>query len=246
MQFYLLSVQELRTKTDAMLAKVPKYDKDVKKKTVTEIQKLNVEQNRRHEKELADLKAKEEAAEAKPEADDNADDFASSLLAKLNVEEKQQAAAPEPTPAKTAPAPSAGAKKTSRAAKRKAAANTKEKEKLDRIHNVEESQNSERTREYELFKRKLEPLGLKIREIVPDGNCLYTSLAEQLTLRGKTGVRRFPTILVLRGSFSDSSLQYTHSLLRIMAGTYMEEHADDFEPFMDLGTRTAVLWLFSV
>eukprot|EP01122_Echinamoeba_exundans_P011541 TRINITY_DN4618_c0_g1_i2.p1 TRINITY_DN4618_c0_g1~~TRINITY_DN4618_c0_g1_i2.p1 ORF type:complete len:378 (+),score=112.57 TRINITY_DN4618_c0_g1_i2:33-1166(+) len=206
--------KELRAKTDAILAKVPKHDKDLKKKTVTEIQKMNVEMNRRHEKELADLKAKEDAALPQQGDDAQEDDFASALLAKLHVEEKPAEAAPAAAPTKSAPAPAPGAKKTSRAAKRKAEKTQKEKEKLERIHNVEETQNSARTQEYELFKRKLEPMGLKIREIVPDGNCLYTSLSEQLSLHGKTG--------------------YTWSLLRIMAGNYMEENPDDFEPFMDL------------
>jgi OTU domain-containing protein 6 len=162
---------------------------------------MNVEMNRRHEKEMADLKAKEEAAMPKQEDDAQDDDFASALLAKMTVEEKPAAVAvPEAAPAKSAAAPAPGAKKTSRAAKRKADKNEKEKEKLERLHNVEQSQNSARSQEYAMFKRILEPMGLKIREIVPDGNCLYTSLSEQLTMHGKTGVRLFSlrTLLAAR------------------------------------------------
>ncbi|KAL3527857.1 hypothetical protein ACH5RR_012513 [Cinchona calisaya] len=72
---------------------------------------------------------------------------------------------------------------------------------------------SERATENEKLERKLEPLGLAINEIKPDGHCLYRAVEDQLALH--TG----------------GSSPYTYQQLREMTATYMRNHAPDFLPF---------------
>ncbi|KAK1284119.1 hypothetical protein QJS10_CPB21g00654 [Acorus calamus] len=80
----------------------------------------------------------------------------------------------------------------------------------DREQRIQEEQSnliSDRMIEDEQLEKKLEPLGLSINEIKPDGHCLYRAIEDQL------------------------SSKVTYQELREMAANYMREHVNDFLPF---------------
>ncbi|KAI7991711.1 Deubiquitinase OTUD6B [Camellia lanceoleosa] len=72
---------------------------------------------------------------------------------------------------------------------------------------------SDRIIENEKLEKKLEPLGLTINEIKPDGHCMYRAVEDQLAL------------------LSGGSSPYTYQELREMVAAYMRKHASDFLPF---------------
>lgn len=67
--------------------------------------------------------------------------------------------------------------------------------------------------ENEKLERKLEPLGLTVQEIKPDGHCLYRAVENQLSLH------------------SNGAARYSYQDLRQMTAKYMREHAANFLPF---------------
>lgn len=115
----------------------------------------------------------------------------------------------------------AGVSVTNRADKSKPSKSVQRREKraqqeAAREQRIQEEQSnivSERATENEKLQRKLEPLGLTINEIKPDGHCLYRAVEDQLALH--TG----------------GSSPYTYQELRQMAATYMRNHASEFLPF---------------
>ncbi|KAI0336458.1 cysteine proteinase [Cubamyces sp. BRFM 1775] len=78
--------------------------------------------------------------------------------------------------------------------------------------------------EEEQIKKTCEELGLMIHEITPDGHCLFSAVADQLSLLG---------IL--------PSAQATYATCRKAAADYIQSHPDDFLPFLpsDLGEDAA-------
>ncbi|GAB2278774.1 OVARIAN TUMOR DOMAIN-containing deubiquitinating enzyme 5 [Dionaea muscipula] len=82
-----------------------------------------------------------------------------------------------------------------------------------RIREEQGSIISDRIIESTSLEKKLEPLGLTISEIKPDGHCLYRAVEDQLEL-----------------IFGGSS-PYTYLELRKMVADYMRNHSLDFLPF---------------
>ncbi|XP_057487348.1 OVARIAN TUMOR DOMAIN-containing deubiquitinating enzyme 5-like [Actinidia eriantha] len=72
---------------------------------------------------------------------------------------------------------------------------------------------SDRMIEEEKLEKKLEPLGLKINEIKPDGHCLYRAVEDQLAF------------------LSGGSSPCTYQELREMVAAYMRKNASEFLPF---------------
>lgn len=72
---------------------------------------------------------------------------------------------------------------------------------------------SDRMVENEKLEKKLEPLGLTINEIKPDGHCLYRAVEDQLSLH------------------SHNAARYGYIELRRMVARYMKDNARDFLPF---------------
>jgi OTU domain-containing protein 6 len=92
----------------------------------------------------------------------------------------------------------------------------KAKEEAAREQRIQEEQSnlvSDRMIEDEKLKKKLEPLGLTIQEIKPDGHCLYCAVENQLSLH------------------SNGTTRYSYHELRQMTAKYMREHPADFLPF---------------
>ncbi|WOL16217.1 hypothetical protein Cni_G24999 [Canna indica] len=92
----------------------------------------------------------------------------------------------------------------------------KAQEEAAREHRIQEEQCnmiSDRMIENEILEKKLEPLGLTIKEIKPDGHCLYRAVENQLSLH------------------SNNTSPYNFQELRKMAANYMRNHGCDFLPF---------------
>ncbi|KAG1331846.1 deubiquitinase OTUD6B [Cocos nucifera] len=102
--------------------------------------------------------------------------------------------------------PSKGARRRGRRAQEAAA-------REQRIQEEQSNIISDRLIENESLERKLEPLGLTIKEIKPDGHCLYRAVEDQLSLH------------------CSNVSQYNYQVLREMVANYMREHASDFLPF---------------
>ncbi|KAK9996011.1 hypothetical protein SO802_020697 [Lithocarpus litseifolius] len=102
--------------------------------------------------------------------------------------------------------PSKGAKRREKRAQEEAA-------REQRIQEEQSNIISDRMIENEKLERKLEPLGLIVTEIKPDGHCLYRAVENQLAL------------------LSGGSSPYTYQELREMVASYMRKHESDFIPF---------------
>ncbi|KAJ7972907.1 OTU domain-containing protein 6B [Quillaja saponaria] len=103
--------------------------------------------------------------------------------------------------------------KASKAQQRRDKRAQQEAEREQRIEAEQGDIISDRMIENKKLERKLEPLGLTVNEIKPDGHCLYRAVENQLAL------------------LSGGSSPYTYQELREMAAAYMRKHASDFLPF---------------
>eukprot|EP00026_Physarum_polycephalum_P006531 Phypoly_transcript_06579.p1 GENE.Phypoly_transcript_06579~~Phypoly_transcript_06579.p1 ORF type:complete len:299 (-),score=51.26 Phypoly_transcript_06579:120-1016(-) len=87
-------------------------------------------------------------------------------------------------------------------------------EKMKAIDEANKDVVSDRKIEIDGLKVKLAPLQMTIKEITPDGNCLYSAIADQLPIYGHQ-------------AFPDHA-----RVLRNCAADYMIKHPDDFIPFL--------------
>lgn len=186
-------IKDLQNKEIALkkaAAKGSKAEQKAKKKQVEEeVSKLDVKMRARHAKELAIL------GEDGKENDGIAGVI--TALSGLSVSVS-------------------GVSQVQRPSKSQKRREKRAQEEVDREKRIQEEQNnsvSDRVRENEQLDGKLHPLGLSLKEIKPDGHCLYRAVEDQLAL--------YP------GLCPQSSYQE----LRVMAASYMRSHADDFVPF---------------
>ena len=103
--------------------------------------------------------------------------------------------------------------KPSKSAKRREKRAQEEAAREQRIQEEQSNIISDQMVENEKLERKLEPLGLTVTEIKPDGHCLYRAVEDQLAL------------------LSGGSSPYTYQELREMVAAYMRKNASDFIPF---------------
>ncbi|RVX20915.1 OTU domain-containing protein 6B [Vitis vinifera] len=101
----------------------------------------------------------------------------------------------------------------SKSAKRREKRAQQEAAREQRIQEEQSNIVSDRMIENEILEKKLEPLGLTVNDIKPDGHCLYRAVEDQLAL------------------LSGGSSPYTYQELREMVAAYMRKHASDFLPF---------------
>jgi OTU domain-containing protein 6 len=92
---------------------------------------------------------------------------------------------------------------------------TKEKELQEDLEKLRHSGPTTQQLELETILAQLAVLDLKVRDIIPDGHCLYRAVADQLQINGE-------------GS-------YDVQQLRKLTSKFVSEHANDFLPFMDIG-----------
>lgn len=103
--------------------------------------------------------------------------------------------------------------KPSKSSKRRVKRAQEDAAREQRIQEEQSNLISDRMVEDDKLEKKLEPLGLKINEIKPDGHCLYRAIQDQLA------------------HLSGGSSPYTYQELREMVAAYMRKHARDFLPF---------------
>ncbi|XP_038988492.1 OVARIAN TUMOR DOMAIN-containing deubiquitinating enzyme 5-like [Phoenix dactylifera] len=184
-----LQIKEIKLKKEA--AKGSKAEQRAKKKQVEdEISQLLSQIKAKHSDELAFLGYKRTDNSEK----DNLDCLVKAI-AGISVTNHRESTKP-----------SKGARRRGRRAQEVAA-------REQRIQEEQSNIISDRMIENESLERKLEPLGLTINEIKPDGHCLYRAVEDQLSL------------------YSRNISPYSYQELREMAANYMREHASDFLPF---------------
>ncbi|KAM1058074.1 hypothetical protein ACFX1X_031635 [Malus domestica] len=103
--------------------------------------------------------------------------------------------------------------KPSKSSKRREKRAQQDAAREQRIQEEQSNRVSDRMIEDEKLEKKLEPFGLTINEIKPDGHCLYRAIQDQLA------------------HLSGGSSPYTYQQLREMVAAYMRKHASDFLPF---------------
>ncbi|CAO2819135.1 unnamed protein product [Amaranthus hypochondriacus] len=104
-------------------------------------------------------------------------------------------------------------RKPSKSVKRREKRAQQEAEREQRIQEEQSNIISDKTVENELLEKKLDPLGLTISEVKPDGHCLYRAVEDQLA------------------HLSGGSSPYNFQQLREMVASYMRNNASDFLPF---------------
>ncbi|XP_074301702.1 OVARIAN TUMOR DOMAIN-containing deubiquitinating enzyme 5-like isoform X1 [Silene latifolia] len=103
--------------------------------------------------------------------------------------------------------------KPSKSNKRREKRAQEEAAREQRIKEEQDNTISDRMIESEKLEKKLEPLGLTISEVKPDGHCLYRAVEDQLA------------------QLSDGSSPYNFQRLREMVASYMRSNASEFLPF---------------
>eukprot|EP00794_Sanderia_malayensis_P019247 gene19247-21175_t len=179
--------KELLAKTLAMKHSVPKGDKKKKKQVLGEIALLEAELTTQHEAEIKEFHKQEDSTER---VEKHSDCLQQAEL-KENSDDKPR---------------------KSKAQKRRERKEEEERERAKRLAEAEiENKNSARNVEAEQLSALLLRHGLRIKEIPPDGNCLYNAIADQL---------------------ANSESQLDWKTLRSMTASQMRDRKDEFLPFM--------------
>jgi len=172
-------------------AKGSKAEQKAKKKQAEEeIANLDAKIRARHAKELASLGYKSEDGR-----DSNGIDNLVKAIAGISVTSTSQSVKP------------------SKGVQRRAKRAQQEAEREQRIQEEQYGTISDRVLENQQLQQKLQPLGLSLNEIKPDGHCLYRAIENQLSLH--------PGL----------PCKFSYQELREMAAAYMRSHAEDFLPF---------------
>uniref|UniRef100_A0A0A8Y5J2 OTU domain-containing protein n=1 Tax=Arundo donax TaxID=35708 RepID=A0A0A8Y5J2_ARUDO len=185
-------LQDKETSLKKAAAKGSKAEQKAKKKQVEEaISRLSAELEAKHAAELASFGYKPSGSSEKGNIDTLVKAIAGVSMASNSDSAKL----------------SKGARRREKKAKEEAA-------REQRIQEEQSNLVSDRMIEDEKLEKKLEPLGLTIQEIKPDGHCLYHAVENQLSLH------------------SSGAAWYSYQELRQMTAKYMREHAVDFLPFL--------------
>ncbi|XP_071742184.1 OVARIAN TUMOR DOMAIN-containing deubiquitinating enzyme 5 [Rutidosis leptorrhynchoides] len=173
-------------------AKGSKAEQKAKKKQVEEeISRLTNELKQKHVSELASVGYASTTTSG--EIKENNIDILAKAIAGFSVTNQSEHSKPTKT------------------AKRKEKRAQQEAAREQRIQEEQSNIVSDRMVENARLEKKLEPLGLVINEIKPDGHCLYRAVEDQLKIK--------------------SSPFYTFQELRKMVADYMRENSSDFLPF---------------
>lgn len=180
-------LKELLCRVQGMKHAVPKGDKKRKKQVMSEIAVLEAEMEKRHQAELDEIKKMETSAE-----------IAEGLSEKVDEIKSYE--------------PNDNKPRISKAQRRKERKQEEEKGREKRIAQAEiDNQNCDRNVEAEKLTEMVSKLNLCIKEISPDGNCLYNAIADQL---------------------NNSSNQHDWKTLRAMTATHLRDNKAEFLPFM--------------
>ncbi|KAF8006592.1 hypothetical protein BT93_K0790 [Corymbia citriodora subsp. variegata] len=184
-------LQNKETEMKKAAAKGSKAEQKTKKKQVEEeVSRLSTKLKERHAEELASLGYNGTNGDVKGNIDNLVKAIAGVSVASQSEQSK----------------PSKSLKRREKRAQQEAA-------REQRIQEEQQNIVSDRILENEKLEKKLEPLGLTVNEIKPDGHCLYRAVENQLAL------------------LSGGSSPHTYQELREMIAAYMRKHASEFLPF---------------
>eukprot|EP00288_Rhodomonas_lens_P007238 CAMPEP_0177724084 /NCGR_PEP_ID=MMETSP0484_2-20121128/18543_1 /TAXON_ID=354590 /ORGANISM="Rhodomonas lens, Strain RHODO" /LENGTH=271 /DNA_ID=CAMNT_0019236535 /DNA_START=28 /DNA_END=843 /DNA_ORIENTATION=+ len=168
----------------------------------------------------------EEKAEAKVKEADAAVSEAAAQLKKASVEEKKEEEEEEDNAPKGFYA-TTGGKKLSKQQKRKLAKEAEEKRRYEEAKKEAENQPDPRAEEDKALAVKLAPLKLTVKEVKPDGHCLYRAVGDQCV----QNLSSLPENLSNEVSAWPEGTEYLK--LRRKTAEYMRLRRNDFEPFVD-------------
>lgn len=187
-------IKELQNKESSLkkaAAKGSKAEQKAKKKHAEEeIANLDAEIRARHAKELASLGYRSEDGR-----DSNGIENLVKAIAGISVTSTSQSGKPN------------------KAVQRRIKRAQQEAERELRIQEEQDNTISDRVLENQQLQQKLQPLGLSLNEIKPDGHCLYRAIENQLSLQ--------PGL----------PCKFSYQQLREMAAAYIRSHTEDFLPF---------------
>ncbi|KAL5730276.1 ubiquitinyl hydrolase 1 [Ranunculus cassubicifolius] len=182
-------------------AKGSKAEQKAKKKQIEdEISKLSSELKEKHAKELASLGYTASTGKEKKDLDI---DIIVNAIAGVSVTSQGDHS------------------KASKSVKRREKRAQEEAAREQRIQEEQSNMVSDRVIENEKLEKKLEPLGLKVHEIKPDGHCLYRAVEHQLAV-------------------ASSGSRFNVQELRKMVAAYMRQNVSDFLPFFLLENNIEV------
>ncbi|KAL5561546.1 hypothetical protein UlMin_031293 [Ulmus minor] len=184
-------LQNKETEMKKAAAKGSKAEQKAKKKQVEEeISQLSAKLKEKHAEELASLGYNTTTGNEKSKLDNLV-----KAIAGVSVTNQPEHAKP------------------SKSSKRREKRAQQDAAREQRIQEEQSNVTSDRMIENDKLEKKLEPLGLTVTEIKPDGHCLYRAVEDQLAL-------------LARGSSP-----HTYQELREMVATHMRNHSSAFLPF---------------
>ncbi|KAJ1813350.1 OTU protein [Coemansia sp. RSA 2598] len=216
--------KDLSAKIMALKKTVTKGDKRKKKEVATEIALLEAEQNDRHGAEIKEFSASSNSQQKEHDAADAADVEGSLATAVSNVSVSEAADKPSgDQPAQAAPSSGLYASRAGAQAKlpgnKKNKAKQRQQRKEEEMRRLQEEAEAEAenmvdvaAQESEAIEKLVARDGLVVQDIRADGHCLYSAIADQVSL------------------YHGSSSSYQD--MRRLAAQYMRQHRDDFMPFM--------------
>ncbi|KAL1915720.1 uncharacterized protein VTP21DRAFT_6479 [Calcarisporiella thermophila] len=202
-------LKELTAHITGLKKTATKGDKKKKKEVQAEIALLEASLRDRHQKELNELQARTENQQiSKTENEDSVVDTVKQLNS-MNLQEDKDGTIEEqfdqqPQAVKKKKPNRQQLRKERKAAKLVEMREQAEKEASGQV-NMQEIENS-------AIRDLLAVMSLELKEITPDGHCLYNAISDQLKTRHATSV--------------------SYKELRQKAAEYLREHPDDFIPFL--------------
>ncbi|KAJ1748492.1 OTU protein [Coemansia sp. RSA 1821] len=204
--------KELTARITALKRAVPKGDKRKKKEVAAEIADLEKQHNERQEEELRrfNAQAQQGAQEAqRKKGESEAEDT-----------EVEKVAGPSDSEVSSTPAKGLyGSAQPARPGGKKNKAKLRQQRRAEEIRRMKEEAEREAEDmvdvaavETQAVENLVASHGLRIQQIRPDGHCLYSAFADQIS------------------TYHDQPA--THLQMRQRAAEYMRNHRDDFIPFM--------------
>eukprot|EP00002_Diphylleia_rotans_P029381 TRINITY_DN5985_c0_g1_i1.p1 TRINITY_DN5985_c0_g1~~TRINITY_DN5985_c0_g1_i1.p1 ORF type:complete len:334 (-),score=77.17 TRINITY_DN5985_c0_g1_i1:914-1915(-) len=208
LQRHTREVRDLKTATQKKLQAVKKGDKAERSQVELDAKKLEDEMVERHSQELAALESQVGSMSSQQDTlDEGKKDHP------LEQEKSTQSGSASESSAAADQKKSKGPGRQQLRKNRKLEEEKKRKEELQAKF---AGGINHRAIEKEKLEKILAPLGLRIHEIPPDGNCLYRAVAHQMDRIG----------------LSNSAKKEDFASIRLVAANHLRSNVDDFLPFM--------------
>ena len=215
--------------------RITQKKKQVTKKTRKGVNDECAELERQlREKQASEIKALGDGngtdAESDPESE-SADESKVELREGAAIQNPQDLTAPiNALFISSAPATSGNIKKPNRQKARLARRAAEQEAAVEAAKKEAENLPDLRERERQRMREAYEPKGLKEQEIRSDGHCLYAAVADQLQ---NHGMSLAPKSKLEIPEFDKSPASLRYKSTRQVAASYIAQHPEDFEPFLE-------------